>query len=135
VPPSLHAAIPADNVLDLIRRIESGLPYTVLEGLASGSGLSTAAIASAVGIPPRTLARRKAAGRFAPDESERIVRFSRVFDLATELFDGECQAALQWLNSAHKALGGKAALAYLATETGAREVENLIGRLEHGVFS
>ena len=131
----LHTALPAGNVLDLIRRIESGLPYRVLEDLAGQSGLGAAAVAAAVGIPQRTLARRKAAGRFEPDESERIVRFSRVFDLATELFDGERQAALQWLTSAHKALGGKTALAYLATETGAREVENLIGRLDHGVFS
>jgi putative toxin-antitoxin system antitoxin component (TIGR02293 family) len=124
-----------ENVLELIRRIESGLPYKVLEGLASESGLSTAEIASVIGIPSRTLARRKTDGRFAPAESERIVRFSRVFDLATELFDGERRAALQWLSSDRKALGGKTALAYLATETGAREVEYLIGRLEHGVFS
>ena len=131
----LHTAIPAGNVLDLIRRIESGLPYRVLEDLASQSGLGAAAVASAVGIPQRTLARRKAAGRFEPDESERIVRFSRVFDLAAELFDGEREAALRWLQSSRKALGGKTALACLASETGAREVENLIGRLEHGVFS
>jgi uncharacterized protein (DUF2384 family) len=32
-------------------------------------------------------------------------------------------------------LGDVAPLEMAATETGAREVENLIGRLEHGVFS
>ena len=34
-----------------------------------------------------------------------------------------------------KALGEKVPLELLVTELGAREVEALIGRLEHGVFS
>jgi uncharacterized protein (DUF2384 family) len=34
-----------------------------------------------------------------------------------------------------KGLGGKTPLEYADTEPGAREVEDLLGRLEHGVFS
>jgi len=135
VPPSIHPAIPADNVLELLRRIETGLPYSVLDDLAHETGLRPAAIASIMGIPQRTLERRKSGGRFAPDESERIVRFSRVFGLATELFEGDREAAVKWLSSPHKALGGKPAIAYLGSEAGAHGVEELIGRLEHGVFS
>jgi putative toxin-antitoxin system antitoxin component (TIGR02293 family) len=40
-----------------------------------------------------------------------------------------------WLKSPQKALGGKTPLEYSDTEPGAREVEDLLGRLEHGVFS
>jgi putative toxin-antitoxin system antitoxin component (TIGR02293 family) len=135
VPPSLHPAIPADNTLDLVRRIETGLLYSVLDDLAHETGLRPAAIASIMGIAPRTLARRKSGGRFARGESERIVRFSRVFGLAADLFDGDREAAMKWLSSPHRALGGKAALAYLGSEAGAHAVEELIGRLEHGVFT
>jgi uncharacterized protein (DUF2384 family) len=40
-----------------------------------------------------------------------------------------------WLRSPNRALGGESPLALSKTEVGAREVENLIGRLEHGVFT
>jgi putative toxin-antitoxin system antitoxin component (TIGR02293 family) len=43
--------------------------------------------------------------------------------------------AISWLAAPKKALGHETPLAYSRTELGAREVENLIGRLEHGVFS
>jgi putative toxin-antitoxin system antitoxin component (TIGR02293 family) len=58
-----------------------------------------------------------------------------MFERAVELFEGDVAGAVRWLASAKRALGGQAPLTYSRTEVGAREVENLIGRLEHGVFS
>ena len=127
--------LPASSTGDLIRRIEQGLSFKALHSLASVSGLPVPVLASLVGIPGRTLARRKAAGRLAPEESERLLRISTVFELAVELFEGDVAAAIDWLTAPKKALGGNAPLAYARTELGAREVEALIGRLEHGVFS
>jgi len=120
---------------DLVRQIERGLPFKALESLAALSGLPVNLFASVLGIPERTLARRKAAGRLAPDESERLLRVSTVFENALELFEGDVAGAVTWLTSPKKALGHQTPLAYSRTELGAREVENLIGRLEHGVFS
>jgi len=119
----------------LVSQIEAGLPFKALETLAALSSLSVPLIASTLGIPERTLARRKAAGRFAPDESERLLRMSTLFEKAVELFDGDVTAAVTWLTSPKRALGGHTPLAYSRTELTAREVENLIGRLEDGVFS
>jgi putative toxin-antitoxin system antitoxin component (TIGR02293 family) len=119
---------------DLICRIERGLPFKALESLAALAGLSVTLIASVLGIPERTLARRKAAGRLAPDESERLLRVSTVFEKAVELFEGDVAGAVTWLTSPKRALAYQTPLAYSRTELGAREVENLIGRLEHGVF-
>jgi putative toxin-antitoxin system antitoxin component (TIGR02293 family) len=119
----------------LICQTEAGLPVKSLESLAALSGLSFNLIASVLGIPERTLARRKAVGRFAPDESERLLRISTVFEKAVELFEGDVAGAVTWLTSPKRALSHRTPLAYSRTELGAREVENLIGRLEHGVFS
>ena len=119
----------------LVRRIERGLPFKALVSLGALSGLSVTLIASVLRIPERTLARRKAAGMLAPDESERLLRVSTVFEQAVELFEGDVAGAVTWLTSPKKALGHRTPLAYSRTEPGAREVENLIGRLEHGVFS
>lgn len=119
----------------LIRQIEAGFPFQALDSLAASSGLSLGLIASALGIPERTLARRKAAGRFAPDESERLLRISTIFEKAVELFEGDVVGAVAWLTRPQKALAHRTPLAYSRSELGAREVENLIGRLEHGGFS
>jgi putative toxin-antitoxin system antitoxin component (TIGR02293 family) len=115
--------------------MEAGFPFKALESLAALSGLSVTLIASILGIPERTLARRKAAGRFAPHESERLLRISIMFEKAVELFEGDVSGAVTWLTRPKRALAHQPPLAFSRTELGAREVENLIGRLEHGVFS
>lgn len=120
---------------ELIREVERGLSYKALESLATVSGVGVSVIASVIGIPGRTLARRKTAGKLAPDESERLLLLSIVFEKAVGLFEGDVPAAVTWLTSAKKALGNQSPLAYSRTGIGAREVENLIGQLEHGVFS
>ena len=125
----------ATHTGDLVRQIEAGLPYKALLSLAAVSGLSVALIASTLGIPERTLARRRVAGRLASNESERLLRVSTVFEKAMELFEGDVAGAVTWLTSPKRALGRQTPLAYSRTEPGAREVEDLIGRLEDGVFS
>jgi putative toxin-antitoxin system antitoxin component (TIGR02293 family) len=123
------------SAAELIQQVERGFSYKTLHSLESSSGIPSPALAGMAGIPERTLARRKAAGRFTPEESERLLRLSTVFELAVELCEGDNAAALRWLTAPRKALEGNTPLAYARTEVGAREVENLIGRLEEGVFS
>jgi putative toxin-antitoxin system antitoxin component (TIGR02293 family) len=119
----------------LIEQIEAGFPFDSLQKFEANSGVEIALVVSILGIPDRTLARRRTAGRLAPEESERLLRISNVFEKAVGLFDGNVSAAVQWLTTAKKALRGESPLRYAKTEPGAREVENLIGRVEHGVFS
>ena len=54
-------------------------------------------LASIIGIPERTLARRKAVGKLEPDESERLLRVSNLFEKSVELFEGDVTAAVNWL--------------------------------------
>jgi putative toxin-antitoxin system antitoxin component (TIGR02293 family) len=125
----------ASNSAELIQQVERGFSFKTLHTLESRSGLPGAALAGLVGIPERTLARRRSKGRFTPEESERLLRLGTVFEQAVELFEGDNAAALRWLTAPRKALEGKTPLAYARTELGAREVEDLMGRLEHGVVS
>jgi len=127
----LTAVSPAD----LIQQLERGFSFKTLQALESRSGLAVSRLAEIVGIPERTLARRKVSRRLTPEESERLLRISAVFEDAVDLFEGDVAAAVNWLTTPRKALGDRTALAYARTEPGAREVENLIGRLEHGIFT
>lgn len=119
----------------LLAKVEAGLPYRAVEHLQRNLNLSIARLAEIVDIRPRTLTRRKEGGRLEPDESDRLLRASRVFGKALELFEADTEAARRWLAKPQRALGGAVPLDLLRTELGAREVEDLIGRLEQGVFS
>ncbi|EYU15858.1 MULTISPECIES: antitoxin Xre/MbcA/ParS toxin-binding domain-containing protein [Photorhabdus] len=80
--------------------------------------------------------RRKNAGFvLSVEENERVARLIRVFDAAVQLFGGNKNEAWTWLKSPVKSLGAVTPMSLIATESGALEVLDLIGRLEHGVFS
>ena len=125
----------ARSTTELINQVERGFPFKALLSLESMSGISTSEFASIIGIPDRTLARRRAAGKLTPEESERLLRISAVFEKAVGLFEGDVPAAVKWLTSPRKSFDNQSPLNYSRTELGAHEVENMIGRLEHGVYS
>lgn len=133
--PGRTLGLKASSSGELIRQVRRGFSFHALLDLQSRSGVPLAEIASIIDLPPRTLARRKSSGRLSSDESEKLLRLSAVFEQAVDLFEGDRTGALKWLTSPKKALENHTPLAYSRTELGAREVEHLMGRLEHGVFS
>ncbi len=119
----------------LVRKVRAGLGFRHLVNLEKRSGLTRERIAQFVSIPKRTLARRQRDGQLSPEESDRLLRASRIFELTLDLFEGDVDEARRWLQTPNPALGGDSPLAFSSTDVGAREVEHLIGRLEHGVFT
>jgi putative toxin-antitoxin system antitoxin component (TIGR02293 family) len=126
--------IKAADILTVARQLQKGLPYQALVRFQKASQLSLDAIAKVLRLPRRTLARRKAQGKLSGPESERLYRLAVVFEKAVDLFE-DVSAARAWLETPSKALAQQSPLAASEAELGAREVEDLIGRLEHGVFS
>jgi putative toxin-antitoxin system antitoxin component (TIGR02293 family) len=123
------------GAVTIVARLKKGLPYGAVRRFQKISQLPIEAIGRVARLSPRTLARRKAAGRLTSKESERLFRLSQIFDKAVALFDGDLVAARDWLQSPNRALGQQTPLALAESEIGAGEVEDLIGRLEHGVFA
>jgi putative toxin-antitoxin system antitoxin component (TIGR02293 family) len=121
--------------LDLLRAVKKGLSYRTFERFRRNTSLSFERISDLIDIPRRTMTRRKREGRFLPDESDRLLRASRLFGKTLELFEGDRDAATGWLRTAQPALGGAVPLDVARSEVGAQEVERLVGRLEHGVFA
>jgi putative toxin-antitoxin system antitoxin component (TIGR02293 family) len=48
---------------------------------------------------------------------------------------GDSEKAHRWLGRENRALGGERPVALLDSDAGARAVERVLGRIEHGVFS
>ena len=122
-----------NTTMQLLEQVETGLPYKALERLQHNIDLSTIQLAELLRIPPRTLARRKSEGRLQPAESDRLLRLSRIFVQALQLFEGDPRSARAWLFNPQPALAGHTPIDLAKTELGAREVEHVIGRLEHGI--
>lgn len=123
------------NARGVLNKVRGGLPYSMFDELVGAVGGSQRELAAIVGIPATTLARRKRSGTLTPSESDRLVRIARLAVMAVAMMHGDLGAAGQWLRAPHELLDRETPLARASTETGARDVEYLIGRLRHGVFS
>ncbi|MGA2539248.1 MAG: antitoxin Xre/MbcA/ParS toxin-binding domain-containing protein [Terracidiphilus sp.] len=92
-------------------------------------------ISEKIGIPQRTLTRRITQhSRLTPAESDRTVRLAQVFATASETL-GSGDKAASWLKTPNRALRGGRPLDQLDTDPGVREVEDVLGRIAHGVYS
>jgi putative toxin-antitoxin system antitoxin component (TIGR02293 family) len=118
----------------LIEQVRRGLPIAELTALQGGLQVPLEQLASKLAISRATLQRRKASGRLSPDESDKLLRFSRLLSQATDIF-GDATKAREWLKLPQRGLGGAVPLEYAETEIGAREVENLLGRIDYGVYA
>jgi len=120
--------------LDWVGMIREGIPAGAVESILSVVHLSQSELAQALGIPERTLARRKREGVLNSEESSKLLRLARVVSRASEVFDDPA-AAVDWLKSPNAALRGNAPLSLLDTDIGAENVLDTLGRIEHGVFA
>lgn len=120
--------------LDWVRAIQSGLPPAAVDAAAGELGFTPAEIERLV-MPRRTLAHRRANGQaLTREESDRLARITRVALTAQDVF-GNAEKASTWLRRPNRALRGGVPIDLLDTDDGARLVEQVLGRLAHGVFS
>lgn len=115
--------------------VMKGFDFSAIAQLEAEFGASQKEIAQALSIPLSTLTRRKKEGFLHPDESDRVLRFATLKEAALTLMCGDERAAIDWLRTPLDIFGGESPLEYASTELGARDVEDLIGRLRYGVFS
>ena len=116
-----------------LAEIRTGLPTSFLDHLKDTLEVTETQLAGVVGIARQTLVRRKSQGVLRQDEGDRAAMVAKVFNMALSYFDGNREHALEWLKHPSPALAGETPLQHADTATGAEEVMDLIGRLEHGI--
>jgi len=120
---------------DLAKLIRKGLPASSLRALAVKLSVGSTVLSRKLGIPQRTMTRRLSQQtRLTAAESDRTVRLARVYAGAVEMI-GDEERAVRWLLTPNRALGGERPLDRLDTDVGAREVEDVLGRIAYGVYS
>ncbi len=86
-------------------------------------------------VPKRTLARRIAGNEpLTVEETDRALRLERIAALGDRVF-GNHQKAYRWMRKPKRLLDGRTPVDFLASESGARQVEEMLYRIEHGMFA
>ncbi|WP_372881532.1 antitoxin Xre/MbcA/ParS toxin-binding domain-containing protein [Psychromonas sp.] len=115
--------------------VHQGFKPQVYRNIIERTKLTQSEFHNVTHIPVSTIKRRlKNDERFNTQESDAIYRFAMLIKLATELFNDE-QQALKWIRESVYGLGGKRPLDMVSTTVDFEIVKDLIGRVEHGVFS
>lgn len=122
------------NDRDLNEAIREGFRPGVVQELMRTSGLTLKELAESLDLSPRSLQRRRRSGRLARYESDRLYRLARILAVAQQSL-GNSELVMRWLKRPNRALGGTAPLAEIGTEHGARQVENVLGRIAFGGIS
>ena len=122
------------TALDWVSVIRQGISSSAVEFLARTIHLTQSELATALGIPERTLARRKQEVTLNSEESAKLVRLARVVERAEVVFE-DLETALTWLKTPNAALLRATPLSLLDTDIGAESVMDSLGRIEHGVFA
>lgn len=119
--------------LELADTIRRGFTTQAVDAAVRGGILEQEDVHRLV-VSKRTLQRRRDVRRLSPEESEKLARVVRAIARA-EVALGEPDKAERWIRSPNRTLGGSRPLDLLSSDAGARAVERVLGRIEHGVFS
>lgn len=131
--PAANSNLVAGHAFEHVNAVRDGLPYSLLELLQAVADLSAAATAKVLGIPERTLARRKKEGKLTAEESDRLDRVQRVVNLGIQVL-GDDEKLRLWIHAPNRGLGGVVPLDLLDTDYGVRAVEDVLRRLEYGNY-
>lgn len=115
------------------REVERGIPLSALEEFAAYSGFAMKDLLEVV-IPARTLKhRRQRQEPLNPDESDRLRRVAKIFELAVKVY-GEREGGRRWLCGQKRRFDGNTALSMLRTQAGEEAVEEFLIQIDEGMF-
>ena len=117
---------------DLVDRVRKGLPFTALSAVMEEYGISRDLMCDVLQLSSRNFLRRKEQSRLSADESDRLYRLARVLAHADRVFEDPDESA-EWMRTPNAALGKQQPLTLLDTDIGVQQVDQVLGRIEHGI--
>ncbi len=118
---------------ELVARVREGLPFSALSIVADQYGISREVLCAVLHLSRRNLLRRKEQNRLSADESDRLYRLARVLAHANRVFR-EPEESAEWIQAPNPSLGKQQPLALLDTDLGTQQVDDVLGRIEHGII-
>ena len=120
-------------ISERIAAFEKGMAYTTFTRLAKRLGVSEERLRTVLGFSAATLHRRKVAGRFTLDESNRLYWLESLLDLADQVLE-DSEETKVFMTTGNLALGGAIPLDYARTAPGLEAVRRLLLQLDYSVI-
>ena len=117
---------------NLAERVREGLPFAALAAVMEQYAISRDVLCDILHLSRRNFLRRKEQKRLAPDESDRLYRLARVLAHANRVFEDPDESA-DWIQTPNISLGKQQPLTLLDTDIGVQQVDQVLGRIEHGI--
>jgi len=122
------------TALQLIDRSRQGLAGSEAGRVAGLLGVADKEMARLLNQSVATFHRQAKAGRLDAATSERLLLLSRLAGHGTSVFQDQGKFT-RWLRRPLRALADRSPLDLMDSPTGVQLVEDLLGRIEYGVFS
>lgn len=117
---------------ELVDKVRNGLPFAALSAVMEEYGISRDVVCDVLQLSSRNFLRRKEQKRLSADESDRLYRLARVLAHANRVFEDPDESA-EWIQTPNAALGKQQPLTLLDTDIGVQQVDQVLGRIEHGI--
>ena len=120
-----------------IARARQGIAVAEAARIMQMWSIPVGVFAALLGVSERKWSRARAGSRdglLSPVESDRLLRASQVFDHARAVFDND-QDAVAWFSLPNHALSGETPLSLMDTDAGVRQVDDVLTRVEFGVYA
>jgi putative toxin-antitoxin system antitoxin component (TIGR02293 family) len=132
---ALSLAIPIKNYYDLILLSRAGISKASAESVISFTGMSKKSfVEDILNLSIKTLERKQADDKLDIRTSSLVIEVARVLEHTYQVFDGK-EKVQRWLSKPNNALHGETPLSLFSTPTGIGMIEDVLTRIEEGVYS
>lgn len=115
-------------------KASTGISKSDFLSIVAYSGLNLTEFSKLLPVSKRTIEKTKDSDLLNPVVSDRVLQLGALYQYGTEVF-GDKDSLKEWINSSLIALGGKKPIDFMNNDTGISMVKDLLGRIEHGVYS
>lgn len=119
---------------EIIRRSRQGVLRSESDRVAALVGLTDKEMAIALGLSASYLHRLKTDQLVSREASERLSLLENLLQHALDTFDNRASTVLSWLRTPLRELEDQTPLQTLDTVTGYRLVDDVLGRIDYGIF-
>ncbi len=123
------------TLLQVGARVELGLSSHTIDRVKDVLGIPDLQLSAALGISAKTMSRLRQGKRRLPlPVGDRLYRLAHIFALAHDVLEDPSRAR-DWIRTPQIGLNNRIPLEVAVTEAGAREVEDILTRIEYGVLA
>ena len=102
--------------------------------IVANTGLNLTEFSALLPVSKRTIEKTKDRDLLSPVVSDRVLQIASLYQFGSNVI-GSNQLFQEWLQSPLIALGGKKPIHFINNDTGISMIKDLLGRVEHGVYS